>query len=187
MSIRQIATGHMSPKQMDCAFLWLYCMDGRPYKKYLGEGVPSTMPMVLALLRWDGRFGTMGGKVDPGESLHEALSRESCEEANFWLPKDAELEALGTFQDGDWHIHSFALEVSYAELVEARAKASSSSSQASLECAGWVIAPMGDYRPEEDGPRGVDAFLANHFASTAKLEFEVLLSKIRARALVSLT
>lgn len=183
MRICQIETGHMSPKQLDCAFLWLYCMDGRPYKKYLGDGVPSNMPMILALLRWDGSFGTMGGKVDPGESLREALTREACEEANFWLARDEALEVLGTFRDGDWHVHSFALEVSYAELVEVRAKASSVG-HTSPECAGWVIAPTGEYRPGDDGARGVEAFRNNNFASTAKLEFDALLSKIRARELV---
>ncbi|WP_157657769.1 NUDIX domain-containing protein [Burkholderia ubonensis] len=170
----------MSPKKMDCAFLWLYCMYGQPYSKYLAEGAADTMPMVMALLRWDGRFGTMGGKVDPGESLREALSRESCEEANYWLASDAEPEMLGTFQDGDWHVHSFALEVTYPELVAARAQASAMSN-ASPECAGWVIAPMGTYRAEDDGPRGVEAFRVNHFASTAGLEFDVLLANVRAR------
>lgn len=186
MTVRQIATGLMSPKKMDCAFLWLYCLDGQPYKKYLPEGAAGTMPMMLALLRWDGRLGTMGGKVDPGEALFEALIREASEEANFWLTRDAALEMLGTFQDGDWHIHSFALEVTYTELVAARAQASALRS-ASPECAGWVIAPMGAYRPEEDGPRGVEAFRANHFASTAGLEFDALLANVQARLALAAT
>lgn len=122
----------------------------------------------------------MGGKVDSGESLLEALTREASEEANFWLTRDADLEILGTFQAGDWHIHSFALEVSYAELVAARARASSLSN-ASPECAGWVIAPMGAYQSEDDGPRGLEAFRANHFASTAGLEFDALLAKVQTR------
>ena len=180
MTIRQIDTGLMSPKGMDCVFLWLYCMDGKPYAKYLEDGAPTLMPMVLALLRWDGRFGTMGGKVDAGEKLRVALSREACEEADFWLPSDADIEQLGTFQDCDWHIHAFAHEVSYAELVEARAKASAIN-HASPECGGWVIAPTGVYRPGDNGARGVDAFRLNHFASTAGLEFEALLKRIAAK------
>ncbi|WP_126223442.1 NUDIX domain-containing protein [Burkholderia ambifaria] len=177
MSIQQIQTGRMSPKQMDCAFLWLYCLDGQPYAKYLDAGAPREMPMALTLLRWDGRFGTMGGKVDPGENLRETLSREAAEEAGFWLTGDADIEQLGTFQDGDWHIHAFAHEASYVELVDARAKASAAR-HASPECAGWAIVPTGHYLPGDNGARGVEAFRLNHFASTAGLEFEALLQKI---------
>jgi len=178
MTIRQIETGKMSPEGRDCAFLWLYCRDGRPYEKYLPAGAPRVMPMVLTLLRWDGMFGTMGGKVDPGESVRSALARESCEEANYWLSNVDEPEQLGTYVDSDWHIHSFAMEVSYTELVEIRAKASAINN-ASPECAGWCIVPVGRYVPNDDNnPRGVDAFSANNFASTAKLEFEALLAKI---------
>jgi ADP-ribose pyrophosphatase YjhB (NUDIX family) len=169
----------MSPKQTDAAFLWLYCLDGRPYEKYLAAGAPRRMPMVLAMLRWDGRFGTMGGKVEPGEELRVALARESCEEADFWLSSGDEPIQLGTALDGDWHIHSFALQVTHTELVEARAKASSVS-HASPECAGWCIVPTGDYRPGDNGARGVQAFRANHFASTAGMEFDLLLEHIEA-------
>lgn len=180
MNIRQIETGRMSPLNLDCAFLWLYCLDGQPYQKYLEPGAPATMPMVLVLLRWDGMFGTMGGKMDPGESLREALTREASEEANFWLANAAEPEALGTFQDCDWHVHSFAMEVSHAELVEARAKASVVS-HATPECAGWCIIPTGAYQPGEDGARGVEAFRGNRFVSTAKLEFDALLALIQRK------
>jgi ADP-ribose pyrophosphatase YjhB (NUDIX family) len=169
----------MSPKQMDAAFLWLYCLDGRPYEKYLADGAPRRMPMVLAMLRWDGRFGTMGGKANPGEPLQHALARESCEEADFWLSGSDEPVQLGTATDGDWHIHSFGLQVSYAELLDARTKATRVANR-SPECAGWCVVPAGSYLPADNGPRGVEAFRANHFASTAGLEFDTLLAHIAA-------
>jgi ADP-ribose pyrophosphatase YjhB (NUDIX family) len=178
--IQQVTTGEMSPTQDDCVFLWLYCLDGKPYAKYLPAGAPLEMPMVLVMLRWDCGFGTMGGKVDPGEALRRALAREACEEADFWVPTNAELESLGTFQDGDWRVHSFAMQVSYAELVEARAKASRVS-ETSPECTGWNIVPTQDYLPDDDVPRGVTAFRMNNFRSTAKLEFDVLLELIRSK------
>jgi len=180
MRLYQVETGSMSPTQDDCAFLWLYCMDGLPYAKYLPEGAPKAMPMVLALMRWDGTIGTMGGKLEVGESIRRALARESCEEADFWLSASCEPEVLGTFADDDWRVHSYALEVSYEELLEVRAKASRAR-PASAECAGWFIVPAEDYRPGYAGPQGVTAFLENNFQSTAKLEFEALCAKIRER------
>lgn len=177
--MHQIETGTLSPDgKHDCVFLWLYCRDGRPYTKYRPAGADEAMPMVFALLRWDGTFGTMGGKVDPGESLHVALSREACEEANFWLPENAEIEQLGTFQDGPWHIHSFCYELTYGELVSVRGHASAQA-YAHPEVAGFVIAPAGEYMPGANGaPRGVGAFSHNQFCSTAKLELDLLLHKL---------
>ncbi len=178
--MHQIETGLRSPDNKDCVFLWLYCRDGKPYAKYLPEGAPRTMPMVLTMLRWDGMFGTIGGKVDAGESLRQALSREVCEEADFWLSNSCEPVALGTFVDGPWHIHSFALEVSHAELVEARLKATANQKD-SAECAGFCIVPTQDYVPgAEVGPRGLTAFSRNAFCSTARLEFEALLKLLGA-------
>lgn len=175
MRLYHVETGSMSPTQQDCAFLWLYCMDGQPYAKYLPEGEPAVMPMVLALMRWDGTIGTMGGKLEVGEDIRRALAREACEEADFWLSSSCEPEVLGTFADGDWRVHSYALEVSYEELLEVRAKASRAR-PASAECAGWFIVPAGDYKPGYAGPQGVTAFLENNFQSTAKLEFQALLA-----------
>ena len=55
--MHQITTGAMSPDGLhDCVFLWLWCRDGRPYAKYLPEGAPENMPMVLTLLQiWIGK------------------------------------------------------------------------------------------------------------------------------------
>lgn len=178
--MHQIETGQLSPNQQDCAFLWLWCRDGVPYAKYLPDGAPATMPMVFAMLRWDGMFGAIGGKVDAGEDLREALAREVWEEATFALPTQAHLVPLGTFMDHGWHVHSFALEVTFAELVAARANASAGLNS-SPECAGFCIAPTGSYIPCLTGPRGIKAFSENRFCSTAKLEFEQLLKLIAAQ------
>ncbi len=179
--MHQITTGAMSPDGLhDCAFLWLWCRDGRPYAKYLPEGASEHMPMVLTLLRWDGTFGTMGGKVDKGESLMQALFREAGEEIGFWLPDGKNPEPLGTFQDGPWHIHSFSLEMSYYELLGVRTDASALKN-ASPEVAGVVLAPTGQYRPGKEGvPRGRTAFEGNQFCSTAKLEWDLLMTKLTA-------
>lgn len=175
--MKQIETGLRSPDQRhDCVFLWLYTKGGQPYSKYLPKGENETMPMVLVLLRWDGTFGTMGGKVDEGESLQQALARESFEEAHYRIPADAEPECLGTFVDGPWHIHSFCLELPFQDLLQVRA-VGSQMENVSPEVSGFVVAPAGHYLAGA-APRGVAAFKENQFCSTAKLEFELLLKKI---------
>lgn len=175
--MHQIETGTMSPTQQDCVFLWLWCRDGKGYAKYSVDPTQPTMPMVFAVLRWDGMFGTIGGKVDAGESLRQALAREAAEEANYWLAESAEPVQLGTFIDEDWYVHSFALEITFAEMVEVRSQASAAQ-HASPECAGYCIVPTQAYQPCSAGPRGIEAFSLNSFCSTAKLEFDVLLSRI---------
>lgn len=181
-SIRRIETGARSPDGKDCVFLWLYTPDGEPYKKYRAQHEhDKPFPLILALLRWDGTFGTMGGKVDPGESLRQALARESFEEAGFTLADTDQPEILGTFQDGLWHIHSFTLALPFATLVDVRA-AASMASKATPECAGFNLVPAAAYLPHPDGyPRGVEAFRENRFCSTAKLEFDLLLEKLLPR------
>lgn len=177
MPYTQIKTGTRSPQGKDCVFLWLYCRDGLPYAKYQAPGAPAKMPMVLALLRWDGTFGTLGGKVDPGESLEAGLAREAQEEVQFCLAEGQVPEMLGTFQDGPWHIHSFSLELPYAELLRLRAQAACQP-EASAEVAGICIVPAKDYAAQAHQPRGISAFLQNQFCATAKLELELLLARI---------
>lgn len=175
--MQQINTGLLSPVHQDGAFLWLYSLDGRPYEKRLAEGSQGPYPMVLASLRWDGSFGTMGGKVDPGESLRDAVRREAHEELSFDVRDDDILEPLATYRDGGWHMHSFSLCVPYSRLAEAREKASAA--QRSAEVAGVVLVPAFAYPAKLDGTlRGIDAFRQMKFFCTSKLELEALLVRI---------
>jgi uncharacterized protein YyaL (SSP411 family) len=102
------------------------------------------------------------------------------EEGNFWLPENAVLTPLGTFTTQAWHVHSFALEVTYEELLRARENASSSE-DSTPECAGWCIVPLADYQPWWAGQRGVSAFRQNNFVTTAGLEFDALCQLVQQR------
>lgn len=175
--MQQLETGLLSPLHQDGAFLWLYSLDGRPYQKRLAAESRGPYPMVLAALRWDGSFGTMGGKVDPGESLLEGVRREAYEELGFELRDDDVPVPLTTYLDGDWHMHSFSLCVPYARLAEVRATASHAGR--SPEVAGAVIAPAFAYPDKLDGtPRGIEAFRQMKFFSTSKFELDALLARI---------
>lgn len=176
--MKQIETGLRHPDAHDCVFLWLYATDGRPYAKYLEAPQPDlVVPMVFAQLRWDGMFGTVGGKVDPGETLMEALVRETHEEIGYAIPDNAPLVPMSTFERNGWHIHAYRLKLPYAELLKVRNSAHLAEHSES-ECAGYNLVHAADYRPDADKPRGIRAFLQNCFLASAKRELELLLGHI---------
>jgi len=178
--MQQIETGVRQPDGRDCVFLWLYATDGRPYAKYLEAPKPDlVVPMVFAQLRWDGMFGTVGGKVDPGESLLEALARETREEIAYDIPADAQLAPLSTFERNGWHIHAYRLRLPFEQLREVRNRAHLAE-HADTECAGYNLVHAVDYRPDAANPRGIRAFLQNQFLASAKPELELLLEHISA-------
>lgn len=178
--MHQIETGLKSPDGRDCVFLWLYALDGKPYANYQEvDAADYVVPMVLTLLRWDGTFGTAGGKVDPGETLREALAREVKEELAYDLPAACEPVEFATFDNHGWHIHAHRLEVPYAELLRIRNQAVTAE-HAEAECSGYNLVHVERYRPTGDRPRGIEAFLQNHFCATAKRELELLLNHIKA-------
>lgn len=178
--MRQIETGLKSPHGQDCVFLWLYALDGKPYANYQEvDAADYVVPMVLVLLRWDGTMGTAGGKVDPGETLREALAREVKEELAYTLPAGSIPLEFATFESQGWHNHAYRLEVPYAELLHIRNQAVTAE-HAEAECSGYNLVHVERYRSTGDRPRGIEAFLQNHFCSTAKRELELLISHIDA-------
>lgn len=121
------------------------------------------------MVRWDGSFGFVGGKVDPGETLIEAAKRESWEEINH-RPKDEELKLVcshsmvhGKFEQ---NTHLYACEVSPEELYEIR-RQSGESVHGQVESAGFVVAHM-----VKNAPKNLKN---NVWAGTALSELNILL------------
>lgn len=48
----------------------------------------TLVPLSIFAMRWDGLIGFIGGAVDPGESLLQAVAREAAEEAGIQPPSD---------------------------------------------------------------------------------------------------
>lgn len=53
-----------------------------------------------------GRYNGVGGKVEPGETPHQAMSREFAEETGVGLPPE-EWEHTGTMVDVNWTLYIF--------------------------------------------------------------------------------
>ena len=97
-------------KRQECVFLWLFA-------------VRNGMYHVLLQHRHDGLFGTPGGKVEDGETLHDALVREIKEEANIEgiINNSLDYLPLGSFESGtNFLIHSFVKQVSLDYLFQIR-------------------------------------------------------------------
>lgn len=129
----------------------------------------AKVALLGVMVRWDGSFGFVGGKVDPGETLLEAAKRESWEEINH-RPKDEELKLVcshsmvhGSFEQ---NTHLYACEVTPEKLYEIR-RQSGESVHGQVESAGFVAVHMVKNAPNN--------LKANTWAGTALAELNILL------------
>lgn len=129
----------------------------------------AKVALLGVMVRWDGSFGFVGGKVDDGESLIEAAKRESMEEINH-IPKDSDLKLVCSHSmvDGNFkqNTHVFACLVTPEEMYEIRRK-STTSFHAQVESAGFVVVHMVKNAPTN--------LKANTWAGTALAELNILL------------
>lgn len=129
----------------------------------------AKVALLGVMVRWDGSFGFVGGKVDAGESLIEAAKRESMEEINH-RPKDEDLKLVcshsmvhGKFEQ---NTHLYACEVTPEKLYEIR-RQSGESVHGQVESAGFVAVHMVKNSPNN--------LKANTWAGTALAELNILL------------
>lgn len=129
----------------------------------------AKVALLGVMVRWDGSFGFVGGKVDPGETLIEAAKRESMEEINH-RPKDEDLKLVcshsmvhGGFEQ---NTHLYACEVTPEKLYEIR-RQSGESVHGQVESAGFVAVHMVKNAPQN--------LQNNVWAGTALAELNILL------------
>lgn len=171
-NFKEIPFGYRSiHEEKDCVFLWIYCPDISEKIKERNSAL-SKVPGVLLQLRWDGMFGAPGGKVDPGETLDQALAREIKEEIDYDLDV-SQVKPLISLRMGEYHIHSYKLVVSAEDLFKIRDGASVASMSA-MECSGYNIVHAAQYSKDNE-VRGILKFLQNQFSATARLELLLLM------------
>ena len=171
-NFKEIPFGYRSIREdKDCVFLWVHCADITAKIKVRNPAL-AKVPGVLLQLRWDGMFGAPGGKVDPGETLEQALAREVKEEIDYDLNL-AQIQPLISLRMGEYHIHSYSLAVSADELFQIRDNASTAS-MSSMECSGYNIVHAAQYNKDAE-VRGILKFIDNQFSATARLELMLLI------------
>jgi len=121
------------------------------------------------MIRWNGVMGFVGGQVDKGESLMEAVLREAKEEIGY-VPDESRLTLVCTHamenERFKQNTHLYSCEVSVDELYEIRKK-SVDSIHGRVESAGYVVVHM--------TPDAPDKLLGNNWAGTGKAELKILL------------
>jgi len=129
----------------------------------------AKVALLGVMVRWDGSFGFVGGKVDPGETLIEAAKRESWEEINH-QPEDGDLKLVcshsmvhGKFEQ---NTHLYACEVTPEKIYDIRRK-SGESVHGQVESAGFVVVHMVKNAPQN--------LQKNVWAGTALAELNILL------------
>lgn len=154
----------------DCVFVWIYAKNCNSYKNY--HDVNNSK--ILTVLRWDGMFGTVGGKVDPTDkTLLDALQRESVEEIGYQLDIN-KVHPLVSFKDikTGTNIHSYVYEVSENEINDIQVNAHKGEFFTE-EMAGVNLVHASLYNKD----KGITKILEQNFTATAKLELIHLISK----------
>lgn len=148
------------------------------WKDYEGlseEAKKTVVPMVLMVQRWDGLKGFVGGEVEEGESLTDAVERECFEEIGLML-NNSELKSaklVSSHQTEKRVTHLMALSIS-PELMEEAIKGFKNAQHFMSE----IIAVMPIHFINYPHKKAFDNFIKNNFASTVKEEMSDLISAL---------
>lgn len=147
-------------EENQAVFVILYSDDflGNPHNK-----------KILTAVRWDNRFGYIGGRVEKGESLEEALVREVSEEIGFDLnPYKDNIDIICKNHHAKKSLDIYTCECKIS-IDDMRFILGNwfSAKDAEFEIAG-ICAINSEYN---------EKMLKNNFAATAKYEMETFLKK----------
>lgn len=175
--LKPIELGSNPENQKQAVFVAL-TTESQVWKNYEGisdEAKQTVVPLVLMLQRWDGKQGFIGGEVEEGESLKDAVERECLEEIGLML-NDSELKSaklISSHQTEKQVTHLMTISIS-PELMQEAVKGFSKAEHFMSETAGVMSIHFINY-PHK---KAFDNFIKNNFASTVKEEIADLISAL---------
>ena len=181
----RVEFGDFYRDKTNAVFLAIYVNEISPWK-YFDDHIKSLKcPAIIMIDRWDGRMGFPGGTVNEGESLIDALVREVKEEVGITV-KPEKVKPIATHE---WKIatHLYGLEVQEAEFLHIYYHILNNFSRSILlhayeegdeshfmsEITGIKIIPI-----VQHAGKGINLFLQNSFAGSAKSELLIMLDEI---------
>ena len=133
MKTTQIETGTLGAK--NSAFVAFYTKGYHHYqtseecRNWGSDAWNSKIALMGVVMRWDGSFGFVGGKVDQGETLLDAVIRETMEEVGTAITEEQlTLMCTHEMEDGNSHqnTHLYLCELTPEELYKVRTNADTS-------------------------------------------------------------
>lgn len=194
MEVKKIGFREKVNGKSQAVFVIFYALDGKPwfgYRETDKERKELVIPTCMMINRWDGTIGFVGGKVDEGYSLEEAIKKEVKEEVGFDL--DLKLEEVVAHDIGPITTHAFASQVSYEKLRNIQRNAVNAEDMGS-EVTGVFLPHLVDYSEITSSRDGgiVDLYKAEmqpsvreeltHFLLQKEIFFEEKLEAICRRA-----
>ena len=181
----RVEFGDFYRDKTNAVFLAIYVKEISPWK-YFDDHIKSIKcPAIIMIDRWDGRMGFPGGTVNEGEPLIDALVREVKEEIGINVKPDK----VKPIASHEWKIatHLYGLEVQEAEFLHIYYHMLNNFSRSILlhayeegdeshfmsEITGIKIIPI-----VQHAGKGINLFLKNSFAGSAKDELLIMLDEI---------
>lgn len=181
----RVEFGDFYRDKTNAVFLAIYVNEISPWK-YFDDHIKSIKcPAIIMIDRWDGRMGFPGGTVNEGEPLIDALVREVKEEIGITVKPDK----VRPIASHEWKIatHLYGLEVQEAEFLHIYYHMLNNFSRSILlhayeegdeshfmsEITGIKIIPI-----VQHAGKGINLFLKNSFAGSAKDELLIMLDEI---------
>ncbi|DAB38105.1 MAG: hypothetical protein A2023_02110 [Sulfuricurvum sp. GWF2_44_89] len=185
MRTQRVPFGQQNPDKKDAVFLAIYVDAISPWRYFKDDMQHLKCPAIIMIDRWDGRMGFPGGTVNEGESLLEALVRETKEEIGITI-KPSKVHPIASHETRIV-THLYGLKVLEAEFLHIYYHILSNFSRSILlhayeegdnshfmsEITGIKIVPLLQHEN-----KGINRFIENSFAGSSKEDLDVLLREV---------